>query len=442
MLISELIRDSVGSPWPPVLLLAAGTVYMRIRSRCWFAPSAFLGLLWSVYLGATLFLLPFPETSVGIWILVSLVISTELAAALGEVNTEVLSIVGDRKRLLGEEMQRRLLRTCSALILVALLGSVYFIWSSFQRFKLSPSFDSFLRLGGLWTLLRYQGVVDPWPLRIAAIWPYPSALLGGVLFGLTSHRYRQFVAMASLVPAALMTVLLGGRAAILLGLAFWLSGYWTADRALTKASRKLFSGKMMIFALSVGGGLLFVFFLVFGLRGAANTGKVVIEVNSGQTRDYMFGSPIAFAQWCDDTPNAPLTWGGLTFPGLYDLLGIRRRTIGTYRDYVNTTGLEETNIFTMFRGLIEDFTLPGAFLICALGGYLSGCIYSRPLLRCRFILGLSAFYSTALFSPLYFIFGFNSSIFAWVVAWFVLRPKARISAPRRELRTMYRAGVA
>lgn len=438
--MSELIKNFLDSPWPPVALLVAVTLYMRIKSNCWYAPSTFLGLMWSVYLVAALSLLPFPETSVGIWILVTLVIVTQLAAGLGEVNLQMPSSVGGRERLLSEDLQGRLQRVCFVLILVALLGSAYFIWSSFQRFELPPSFASFLRIGGLWTLLRYQGVVDPWPLRIAAIWPYPTALLGGILFGLTTRRYRQFVAIASLVPAALMMVLLGGRTALLLGLALWLSGYWSADRALTKARRGLFGAGTMIFALGLGVGLLFIFVLVFGLRGAANTGKVVIEMNSGQTRDYMFGPPIAFAHWCDHRGGAPLGWGSLTLPGLYDFLGIHPRTIGTYRDYVNTTNLEQTNIFTMFRGLIEDFTLPGAFLVCAAGGWLSGCLYSEPLLQRRFILGLSAFYSVALFSPLYFIFGFNSSLFAWLIAWLTLR-RGRASQVRHRLPTMYRGGV-
>src|SRR5207302_45054 len=110
----------------------------------------------------------------------------------------------------------------------------------------------------------------------------------------------------------------------------------------------------------------------------------------------------------------------LTFAGAFDLLGLRGRVIGTYTNYVNTIASENTNIFTMFRGLIEDFTLLGAAAVCGLFGYLSGKTYSSPSCRPWFILGLSAYYAVALFSPLFSFFSTNSPIFAFVVAAIVL----------------------
>ena len=52
--------------------------------------------------------------------------------------------------------------------------------------------------------------------------------------------------------------------------------------------------------------------------------------------------------------------GAYTFAGVFDLLGIKQRQIGVYEQYETLAGGEDTNIYTLLRGLIQDFTLPGA----------------------------------------------------------------------------------
>jgi len=419
----EALIEIIGSPWIPALLLFVGAFGFRLRSRSWFAPSAFAGLLWSGYLCCSLLALGDRARTLGFWALLVLVLLIQTSAALAECADKTALKPSDEGR--HHALLLRIRRTCVAFILISLGGCVFFVFSSLEEFHLDWSFVSLLRIGGMWTLQRYDYVIDPWPLRIAAIWPYPAAILGGMMWGLAAARRDKILALLSLIPSLLISFLLGGRTGFLLALAFWLSSYWATDRARGAEHKKLINFKNLAIAGATGAGLLFFFILIFGLRDfdpTSNSG-VILAANQGQIKNYLFGSPVAFSNWFDNSDRGMLDYGALTFPGLYDFLGLHARTIGTYTEFVSTTGPEHINIFTIFRGLIQDFTLPGTFFICAIFGFFSGRAYSKPSFDAGFALTLSAYYSVMLFSPLYNIFGFNSSILTWVVAWFVLKDR-------------------
>ncbi len=442
-----------GSAWVPVFLLLGLTLYCRTRVRSWFVPSAFFGMYWFCFVVASLLAVDHRVPGLGMWALVSLVAAVQLGSMLGEIQgnhadeeegSEEQPKAESNQATLAERAQLervtrlRALPACALLTLGATAALVYFALYSLDLFRQSFSFLSLVQMAARWTLLRYDGFLDPWPLRIAAIWVYPPALVGGILFPLSRNVRDKSIAIASLLPGLLLTALSGGRAAFLVAGVCWLGGCWSARACCPGTRRGFFNLKS---GLLLGAGalaLLMLFAGVNSLRGAKDASDardLSLEFNSGQIRNYMFGMPAAFAEWFDRDQRDSVHWGALTFPGPYALLGIRQRTLGTYTDSAPTVGLEGTNIFTIFRGLVQDFTLVGAFMISGLWGFLGGRNYCQRSLHLAAVLGLSAYYAVALFSPLLCFFGFNSPIFAWVVAWFVLRGRngnpIRFSFPER-----------
>jgi len=426
------LPDILGSAWLPTALLAALTAYFRVRSGTWLAPSSFLGLVWSCYLPASLLAMDHPLPALGIWALLSLIVAVQLGSVMAETSPAEQEKNAATASALDEPRRRRICRSCWLLLLIALSGCVYFVYASLEQFDQSFTFASLIQMAARWTLLRYDGFVDPWPLRLAAILVYPVALVGGVWFGM-SHRWRdKLLGLLSLLPCLLITFLSGGRAAFLVGLVCWLGGRWSVRVAHTPSAAGLFTKGTVLSLTALAVGLLLLFVAVNTFRGAVHatdTENFALEFDGTQIRNYMFGPPAAFADWFGRADRDPVTLGARTFPGLYDLLRIQARTLGTYVDSANTVGGEGTNIFTMFRGLVEDFTLPGAFLICGFWGYFSARAYSRHSEQAGPMLVLAAYYAAVLFSPLVCLFGFNSPIFAWVVAWFVLRQKTGDPAP-------------
>src|SRR2546426_12797027 len=73
----------LGSPWVPAVILLLLTCGARLSSESWLAPSAFVGLAWSTYILVPLLAAPeFPMPSLGVWVLLSLVLSIQVGAWL------------------------------------------------------------------------------------------------------------------------------------------------------------------------------------------------------------------------------------------------------------------------------------------------------------------------------------------------------------------------
>lgn len=164
-----------------------------------------------------------------------------------------------------------------------------------------------------------------------------------------------------------------------------------------------------------------MFLAIDGVRDSKWYQGFVIDFREQKLATYVFGSPAAFAGWYAHAVDAPVNWGARTFAGEFDLLRIKSRTIGTYTATSNvTSGADATNVFTIFRGLIEDFTPYGAVLIAAvIGGLASWVFVARSVSVNSALLCLSAFYGAMLITPLWSLFSFNGAMLAWGVAWLV-----------------------
>ena len=412
----------MGSAWIPTILLFGMTLHARARSGSWFAPSAFIGLVWCFFISASLLGVDRTVPALGIWVIVALVLSIQLGSAVAEGGSSASARARPDETLLVHWLPLRIRSVCFLMVLIASAGCVYFVRESMERFGLSLTVTDLVQMAARWTLERYDEIAEPLSLRFTAIWLYPGALLGGMLFSLSKKPLDRALGLFSLLPTLIYSLLTGGRASFLVGLACWLGGYWSSRHAQTRGGLKLFTAKIGASVLVLMAGLFLLFLVVNSFRGYSSSKDLYLEVDSGQVRNYMLGSPAAFADWIAHTDYSSLHWGGYTFAGLYNLLGIQQRILGDYKDSARTSGLEGTNVFTAFRGLIQDFTFPGALFICGAWGLFSGYAYSKKSFHPWSLLGLSAFYAVGLFSPLYCLFRFNGAIFAWVVSWFVLRP--------------------
>jgi oligosaccharide repeat unit polymerase len=169
--------------------------------------------------------------------------------------------------------------------------------------------------------------------------------------------------------------------------------------------------------------MLGMFAAIGGVRDSRWYHSFVLDFQESKIFAYMFGTPAAFADWWNANSDiSKAQWGSRTFAGEFDLLQIRTRTIATYTDMTNVVmGAEESNVYTIFRGLIEDFTPFGAVLISAFIGGAASWVYITSSRNVRgAVVWLSAFYAAMLFSPLFSLFSFNGIMLAWVIAGLVV----------------------
>jgi oligosaccharide repeat unit polymerase len=122
--------------------------------------------------------------------------------------------------------------------------------------------------------------------------------------------------------------------------------------------------------------------------------------------------------------------GQYTFAGVFELLHIHTRVAGVYTEQV-TIGGSTYNIYTAFRGLIEDFTVPGALVFLALVGFGAQMAYQRVRPGNLPYAGLlAAFYAATLWSFVVDIFIYNSIVLAFVVLVGYLILAARLTSTR------------
>jgi oligosaccharide repeat unit polymerase len=419
--------EALSSPWFPCLALIALAAFARLLRGSWLSPGPLVALVWAVYVGACLLLTDYTVYASGIWIIVLFVFSVLFGTVLSE-GMDSRPSHPRREHIESSTLriwQNRSSRYSLLFAIIALVGCIHLLFVSLEKFSLGFSPLSILILGHLWSVARYAGEVEPWSVRLLLMWVYPAVLLAGISFALAPNRARKWLAIAPLVPAALIGTIFAARAGLLISLICWFSGFFAVRYRQTSGTYSLFQRKLVLLSLTfLIGGLLF--FVAIDSVRRFEGGELEVSTDAPRLNKYLLGSVPAFASWVHTSEEQEMTMGAYTFAGVFDLLGIKQRQLGVYEEHQTLAGGEDTNIYTLFRGLIQDFTLPGASLFGVLLGFVAGAAArSSSVNHCRNVLVLAGYYAFIIFSPLSSIFTYNGLILAWGMAALVLGFRAR-----------------
>jgi len=416
--------EALSSPWLPCLILIGLAVAGRQVRGSWLSPGPLVALVWASYVSACLLLTDYQVYASGIWIIVLFVFSVLFGTVLSEgLDLRSSSSPADRP---GERDKLRIWENRSSrfsllFAVVAMVGCVHLLFVSLEKFSLDFSFLDMLSLGHLWSVARYdRGEVEPWSVRLLIMWVYPAVLLAGISFALAPNRARKWLAIAPLAPAALIGTIFAARAGLLISLICWFSGFFAVRYRQTGGTYALFQRKLVLSLLMLMiSGLLF--FVAIDTVRRFEGGDLEASTDVSRLSKYVLGSVPAFADWAHTSDEQGVTMGAYTFAGVFDLIGIRPRQIGVYQELETLAGGEETNIYTLFRGLIQDFTLPGACLFGVLLGFVTGkAARSASTKDLRDLLVLAGYYAFIIYSPIVSLFTYNGLILAWGMAALVL----------------------
>ncbi len=419
----------LASPWIPAIMLLLLACRVRLASESWLAPSAFVGLAWSVYILVPLLVAPeFSMPSLGVWVILSLVVSIQVGALLTEGEARYkrgIKVAANLDSGLLHKMEKAIVVSAAA----ATLGALYLGWKTVQENDLSLSSAGLLAIGHLLSVARYSGENEPFVFRVLYIWVYPAALLGGLAFAFASSRKSKLICFAAVIPALAYVFVETAKAGVLFVGCCWFAGYMTMRVATGRERFRVLSRKILIAAATCAIAGVALFVVTDAIRSHSEDQDVVIEADTARMKAAMFGYLSAFSQWMSGKRPEGLGFGAYTFGGLFDLAGFHPRAIGVYESSVTLTGLEENNVYTAFRGLIEDFSFPVAVVICAMLGALCGHAYGQLRRgRFRWALAVSAFYAFVAWSPLGSLFVYNGLVLAWCIAAVLLITGPRLAA--------------
>ncbi|WP_258879305.1 O-antigen polymerase [Paraburkholderia sp. BL6669N2] len=280
------------------------------------------------------------------------------------------------------------------------------------------SFSGILEISHAMSVARYEDQFQlPLGARLGQMFIFFSSAVSGLMKSLHPKKYRKHEYFVSIIPSLMIALILTTRAAVLFNLIFWVSGNFCGSLlGGGRVNLKFFTKRVAIYG---GGGALFIAFMFISLqflRGGITDISRLNEVLM-HLRQWPVGSIGGFSLWVDSYDfRSTLTNGYLTFVGIFDLFGIQARKAGLYDQYVNLgSGDSWGNIYTAFRGLIQDFSILGALVYMGGIGFFSALAFGKCVNgRVVWAALLVAMYGFIVWTPIVSFFSYTAHIGACV----------------------------
>jgi len=246
------------------------------------------------------------------------------------------------------------------------------------------SLEGLFQVGNSAAVQRYRGVTEGSPSVSALLMiTYLGALAAPrwLLFDQTTRRRTLYAAMP-IAGAVLYSAVSTARTAMIICFVLWIGSYLSCRAYLGREVRLRPATILGATAVASAGAALFLgiaFVRIGGVSGQASH-KI-----TKKTEAYAFGYLPAYSAW--QTPHGTTSldfrprdkgWGSLTFNGVAKFLGGNPEDSEPYSEFipVDQHG-NHTNIFTFFRGALEDFGRAGAALLLAIGGFVASRAYEK-----------------------------------------------------------------
>jgi len=376
------------------VLLGAFSYIVRLRTGSWAAPGAIFALAWTALAGVPLLVLwngPINALAVGYIALCCMMFGASVFLfdwGLANQSNEMKAT--SRQLLLSNGRLRKSLYMFSVLSVIFIAIDLYV-----QGISLAFFAEDFFAASNQYLLMRYDGdlVQNPfaqWGLAFA----YMANIVGGLLHEDTKTRSGVLlIILLAFVPAILILLFQAAKGLFVACLAIYWGGIVLRRVLLNIRPHVDFKGLFwsMRYGLLIL-PLLVISFLSRGLYKSEDSGQVL-----GILLDYFASYALmhiyAFSDWftfatggtaLGNYVNEATTYGIYTFSSLMRLAGFDfSLPPGTYAEYFSFGEFRPGNIYSMFRGTIQDFGMLGGLAFFSVVGLLFNSAYYW-MLRSRY----------------------------------------------------------
>jgi oligosaccharide repeat unit polymerase len=409
---------------------------MRSTTGTWLHPGSFFSLWWCF--AAILPLVLAPEEVVGpnamLWIIAAC-IAVSIGAIIGNMGLRThLSVrpspTTDREVFLFGTL-------VSVSIVLGFISNIAFAIGSNVALGDVLDIQKLVIVSNQLYVQRYDELPPAPPVLSQALLPFVflAPALGGILFVLRKEKRWKFVALMTFLPAIVVTILQTTKAAVLFSMVLWLSGYFATR--LRRGQLAVFTRRHVLIA-GTAGTVLTIFFFAVSLARMASTDASLLDIVLRKLLTAALGHMTVFSQWLSEYWNhtAEPSLGTGIFAGPLEMLGYSHRQPGLFENAIDLLLGETSNIYTAFRPLIEDFTIPGALCVLGAVGFVGGVGFRKVAAGnwSAIPLVLVAYYTT-MWSPITWFWTYNSltatllAVAAVVFALRLWRGRSSLSAP-------------
>lgn len=397
----------------------------RKVQKTWFAPGSFFALIWFLHMVLTVlfasdFYLYFNSNFIIFFYVFIIILGSSIGMKLKirrfSINTVSLNSINKMREL--------------SLIasIVGFLSFPVILYSTGGSFSTFLNLDAMMNLARQNSISRYSGDLENSTLTsILLSINYFAAIVNGVSIGIekkdsqTKYNKRLVLHLLPIITSILIAIILTTKATILYTVVLFLGGVITAKES-SNDRNFLFTKKNLFRVLILVPASMFLFVFIqmsrYGFKDFDGMLKVlkVFKV-------WAFGHMPAFSVWFNEyysSGDYSLSFGQYTFSGVFSVLNIAERVSGIYSEGVLISGnYEGTNIFTIFRGLIEDFGIIGSLLLMFFVSIIIGVMYkSVKLGKFNSFVFLIIFYSFSMYG-IVSILSYNSILLAFILFYFL-----------------------
>ena len=399
----------------PLIVVAISAVICRSITRSWLSPGAFFSICWAFFLIVpVIFASDYKINVLGPWFIS--IFTMALVSGSLIAYRPFFEIEKDIDHILIQEDYKILNYVFLFFSSTSFVG-IILLFQYASNIYISDYYNAnWMTIPNFIAVDRYSNDLDyPYIIKYSLYFIYPANLLGGLLFGRSQLSNKlKFLFLIPLFEAVTLGIIEGARTSILLGLILFISAWLSTlvFQSPRKNNNKPYI-KIVSMLIIILGSFTFIFVFIQWLRQGMDT--IVVDLLIDRIRAYFFGYLAAFSQWISSEKDLNVFSGLITFAGPFNLSGIMERPLGFYESVFIGNGVT-TNIFTAFRGLVIDFTIPGSFIIAFLIGFISQIFFqNKSKIKLLNTLPISMFYAFTLYSPLISIFHYNSILFSWII---------------------------
>lgn len=263
-------------------------------------------------------------------------------------------------------------------IVCSLVASILIIKSS--GIELFYLLSNPLLASGQFAKLRVEGKLEYGLLGVLNFFfTYLSPILGALVYSLHKNQKIRYISFAAaFLPVIFFMLVQSAKIVIFYSLGFYFSGYLI--RKIYNNSLDLFSKKNITALLIIPLIIIPLIILSISSRHNISDNLQLAITASKAILGYAFGQIYAFSDYFafligfesnSQYVNDFNSFGRYTFTSLYNLIDSSKTfPPGTFIDYYNYKNFIMTNIYTFFRGSINDFGVIGTIVFM----YISGVI--------------------------------------------------------------------
>jgi len=384
----------------------------------WLNPSSIFSLFWGVY--TLLPLIVVQDVPINPFSIVyMLFFNLCFISSLYLFNWKGAFIKNDQKPTANTMFNTQVFHFCFYFVTIISISTLLFGVTE-QGLNLADFFVNPMAFAGQFASMRYGDEITPSiSSQLGLTTSYFVIVLGGVLYG-SSKKNKNIILVLSFLPSILVMALQSAKGLFFFSIFIFFAGILLVkiyNKSYTLVDKKSLKKMLLYGALVLP--VILMSFLSRGLHESNDTAFVLNKLTK-YLLTYSSVHLYAFSDWFSERyfsyslfsyKQEEFTVGFYTFMSVFRLAGDDRIIpMGVYNEFFFHGDYINGNLYTIFRGLITDFTIVGSLIFACFIGFFCNlffyrllCTQTNPFYAMFFIFFVGISYQTYIISSLMWI---------------------------------------